>query len=602
MSAYNKFYYVSLVDTLQALLSRTDYMAEVLNPHQSNSSTLNDFCDGETFKTHPLFQCDPYALQIVAYYDELEIVNPIGTYVKKHKLGCLFFTLGNVRPRFRSALKAINLVSVVRYEDIIRFGIDSFLAPFVQDLKKLYCDGITVTIGLEKRTFFGGLVAFLADNLAAHTLGGFKQSMSFALRICRSCYTTRTLSQTCFSEKSCTLRTSESHFAQCQLLQGPLKNHYSTVYGINRLSILEEVPGFSVVNGIHHDIMHDVFEGVVPFEVKLLLQHCIQCNYFTLQLLNDRLNSYDFNDNAPTQIDDRILNQSDRKLRQSASQMMTLARELPLIIGDLVKDGDKHWEAFLMLLRICQIIVSPFINYDTIEYLQQLIEEKLLSFTELYPNETVIPKQHCMIHYPSQILRSGPLVHSWTMRHEAKLSFIKRASRRGNFKNVCLTAAKKNQLWHCQQLLCEDILHPEFKVSPKPTLSSFGEEDEHVRCVLSRTLPQEVHCTTIYHYKWVKVQSTKYTNGLFLLLKYDLISPVYGKIMDIMLVDNTAILSLQKYRTLYFDPHFNAFVVLSIPEKIAIEQHRLEYHYVIHPRTTFVSSDSQCYVTLPFIY
>ncbi len=273
VQAQKKFYYVPLLETLEKLLTYCDdYISEVENSHQSKTSLISDFCDGSTFLEHDLFSSNPKALQIIAYYDELEVVNPIGTYVKKHKLGCLFFTLGNVRPRFRSVLKAINLVGVVKHEDLKdkATGIDSFLAPFVSDLKKLYCEGVTVTINGESQTFFGGLLAFLADNLAAHALGGFKESLSFALRVCRSCFCTSSMTQTRLTESSCTLRTSENHFDVCQLLAGPLKSHFSTVYGVNRCSILEEVPGFSVINGLNHDIMHDLFEGVAQYEVKLL--------------------------------------------------------------------------------------------------------------------------------------------------------------------------------------------------------------------------------------------------------------------------------------------------------------------------------------------
>ena len=113
VSTYKRFYYVPLLETLKQLLSTNEYITEVFNSHQSNSQTLNDFCDGESFRTHPLFKEDLYALQIVAYYDELEVVNPIGTYVKKHKLGCLFFTLGNVRPRFRSVLNTLGAHAVL---------------------------------------------------------------------------------------------------------------------------------------------------------------------------------------------------------------------------------------------------------------------------------------------------------------------------------------------------------------------------------------------------------------------------------------------------------------------------------------------------------
>ena len=42
------------------------------------------------FKTHPLFSEDPCAVQLVAYYDELELFNPLGSHVKQHKLGIVF--------------------------------------------------------------------------------------------------------------------------------------------------------------------------------------------------------------------------------------------------------------------------------------------------------------------------------------------------------------------------------------------------------------------------------------------------------------------------------------------------------------------------------
>ena len=150
-----------------------------MNTHfNTDANALGDFCDGSLFQAHPLFSLDEHALQIIAYYDELEIVNPLGSYVKKHKLGCLFFFLANVRPQYRSTFKAIHLVSVARSQDIDTYGIDKFLTPFVEDLKVLYFDGIVASLNEEPHTYYGALLAFLADTLAAHALGGFKGSMS----------------------------------------------------------------------------------------------------------------------------------------------------------------------------------------------------------------------------------------------------------------------------------------------------------------------------------------------------------------------------------------------------------------------------------------
>ena len=44
-------------------------------------------CDGSLYKNHPLFAAHPDALQIILYYDDLEVCNPLGSNTKKHKIG-----------------------------------------------------------------------------------------------------------------------------------------------------------------------------------------------------------------------------------------------------------------------------------------------------------------------------------------------------------------------------------------------------------------------------------------------------------------------------------------------------------------------------------
>ena len=55
---------------------------------------MADYCDGSVFRNHPLFSVDPTALQITLYYDEVEIVNPLGSKTGKHKLGNYLMTFG----------------------------------------------------------------------------------------------------------------------------------------------------------------------------------------------------------------------------------------------------------------------------------------------------------------------------------------------------------------------------------------------------------------------------------------------------------------------------------------------------------------------------
>lgn len=603
VSHTDKFYYIPILQSLKNLLELDDFQAEVMNPHaQVSDDYLGDFCDGTSFKTHPLFSSDPFALQVIGYYDELEIVNPIGSYIKKHKLGCMFFFLANVRPQFRSTFKAIHLVAVAKHQDIVKYGIDKFLTPFVEDLKDLYCDGITVSFGGEERTIYGALLAFLADTLAAHLVGGFKESMSFSLRICRSCMITLPQVKECLVESSCLLRTPATHFEQCSLLLGPLHEHYSTSFGIKRLSKLEEVPSFSVINGVPHDIMHDLYEGVVPYELKLLLRHCVHAKYFTIEELNERIEGYDFGSNSPVPIDPKLLSKPN-KIRQSASQMMALSRELPLLIADTIAHDDQHWHSFLILLKICSIAVSPLCTHDTIAYLRILIEEKLFLFQQLYPEESMTPKLHYMVHYPSQIERLGPLIHSWNMRQEAKLSFVKRVSRRSNYKNVAKTVAKKHQFWLCHQIQADShLLTPRFESSKKVLSNPLSEEDNYIQTELLQLIPHLALDSIVEHPSWVNLQSSHLCKGVYVLLNYNLMRPVFGKVIDIVTIEQTVVLCVLKYYGHTFHAHYNCYEIGNCGAIVAVSAHVLADHRPLHARTTFVSSDKSLYIVLPYIY
>ena len=49
--------------------------------------------------------------------------------------------------------------------------------------------------------------------------------------------------------------------------------------------------------------MHDLYEGIVPYELKLLICYCINRKYFTIDELNGRMERYGFEDNKPRLFD-----------------------------------------------------------------------------------------------------------------------------------------------------------------------------------------------------------------------------------------------------------------------------------------------------------
>lgn len=84
-----------------------------------------------------------------------------------------------------------------------------------------------------------------------------------------------------------------SHQQQCSELAGDSRpcSEVSKLYGINRNSILNELTYFHVCNGaLLPDVLHDILEGALQYEVKLMLKVMVyEDEYFTLDDLNSRL-------------------------------------------------------------------------------------------------------------------------------------------------------------------------------------------------------------------------------------------------------------------------------------------------------------------------
>lgn len=113
-----------------------------------------DFTDGDIFKSHPLFLKVPTALQLILYADEIELCNPLGSHANKNKLLLIYYTLGNINPKYRSRLAAIRLLAMVKSKDLSHCSIDKILERINRDLIELY-NGVRVDTSNGERTIYG---------------------------------------------------------------------------------------------------------------------------------------------------------------------------------------------------------------------------------------------------------------------------------------------------------------------------------------------------------------------------------------------------------------------------------------------------------------
>ena len=99
-----------------------------------------------------------------------------------------------------------------------------------------------------------------------------------------------------FLEEQFVLRDRSTHENHCTSLEGSASHHFSLTYGVTRKSILQDVNHFSVAGEtLAHDIMHNLLEGVLPYETKALLKYCLQMKYFSLEVLINDSDTFSLN-------------------------------------------------------------------------------------------------------------------------------------------------------------------------------------------------------------------------------------------------------------------------------------------------------------------
>ena len=183
----------------------------------------------------------------------------------------------------------------------------------------------------------GTLAVVSADNLGSLLLGGFKESCT-SYRMCRQCMATKEDSETMvslkidyvllllrmqFTEKEFELRDKTSHEQHCKSVQEDSSGNASKEYGINRNSILNQLNYFHVCDGsLLPDIMHDILEGALQYETKLMLQTFVNVkHYFTLEEFNSRMENlelgYTESKNRPTLLSHKTLNSESNSLKQN---------------------------------------------------------------------------------------------------------------------------------------------------------------------------------------------------------------------------------------------------------------------------------------------
>ncbi len=229
-----------------------------------------------------------------------------------------YFTITNLSRKYYSKLQNIFLVAASHSDDLKVYGYNKVLEIIMADIKKI--EKVGFKLGSE--VYYGSIAQCIGDNLGIHQIFGIKQ-IFWGKRICHLCDASTEKAQERFKEKDFQIMDTTEHK---KLIE-------ERIYSI---SALNQSAYYNILENYAFDLTHDLWLGVVPLEISLVLTSLIGDKILNFDLINSRIKYFEYgiidSKNKPN-----LLNWCDSKIKikQKAAKMTCLFKVLPFIIGKL---------------------------------------------------------------------------------------------------------------------------------------------------------------------------------------------------------------------------------------------------------------------------
>lgn len=540
------YHYIPILETLKVILKQQGFDQHSPSSN-SEDDVLCDVTDGWAIKSNAMFSSDPDSLKVMLFQDAFEVANPLGSAKTKHKVLAVYFTLGNFHPHQRSTVDQIQLALLCVEKDCKYFGMDKIFNKLVSDLCELEERGIS----FNGKIYKGTVACIMGDNLGSHMIGGFTENFSTAQYFCRYCLATKSEFQsnplTVFTH-----RNPADHNETVRFLESNDEVH--THHGVKCDSVFNKLSNFHVCQpGLPACLAHDLFEGVVDYDLALFLQFLIRTQkWFSYEVLNERIKSF------PGESSDKLntIPTTGARLGGHAAQNRWLLKFLPVLVHDTIEDADNEvWGLVLLLRELVEFVCAPRLSELQIAFMKGLIELYVELRQELFPRVQLRPKHHYLLHYAHLTLQFGPLIYTWTMRFESKHSYFKRCIRASkNFINVTKSLAERHQLLQAYQS-CGTLFRSQVHVSDS---TRFYPElyDQNIKTVVGEF---DLNSSNSVVTESVQVKGTTYANGMLVLLSYAKGLLQLGQIASIFVKNETTVLLLLRGKTASWIPELGLY-------------------------------------------
>ena len=465
------------------------YMVDWHKYPSSGDGQYKSLRDGMASRNHPVLGDDEYdgidRLAFAYYYDDVEVVNPIGTARTKHKLALHYVQVLNAPPDLVSDMDTIFLVGVVLSKTQDEIGISDIVqGPINEDVNGTSFGasmrrfgreegmGIRVGSGLTHTSqyFRAFLLVVSADALAAAELLGRQKSFGPKVRsICWQCDA---------PGQGHKVPDPHVHFSPCTHVKWKSDyEHYMTLKtNAERNAFLSSrsiksfmhafnrVPHVKCVEIMPFDLMHVELEGNLKVHLYGFLHMAIKkYKWFKLAAFNFSMKRFKFitiGAKRPTPISLRqlkgckstvpgltgIIPRGDGTIVMTSGDMLRFVTHCIEIIRPLMTIEalqSAEYAALVAHVKYFNMLMSRHFTDTSIAELGAAILDAQQKFLDVPAYAKLWkPKNHFATHFPADIKRFGPPRGYWCMRFEAKNQQHKRAAKMGRWVDVPGTVAR----------------------------------------------------------------------------------------------------------------------------------------------------------------
>jgi hypothetical protein len=400
------FQYVSVVDTVAAIVSDPDYQNLPRDP--CPTGFLCDFKDGSAWKNNQYFKDNPDALTGQLYSDCVELDNPLGASKGIHKALNVYFSLVDIPKSLRSKTDNIFLVLSILEKDLQKDkkNYTHFYKPLLDDLKRLEAG---VQIG--GKTVKMGLICYSADNLEASIVGGFSQCYS-SFDVCRICHQQHQDLPEISGIPKAAPWTREEYDAAVENLKPGVRGEF----GLNSGCMFNELQSFHCIGQMPTDVMHDFCEKVASHDLMSVLKVLVSSQLFTFdeynKLLRDvKLGDYEASDRP------KPVNSKNVSIPGKAMSVALHLRLMPYFLWRILKGNVPDSDAIdlvVLLARLLEYIMADKLSVADIYNFEELVvdyfEKRSLCLQQYGSFIRMTPKYH---HLGMDLLMLLYFVHSY---------------------------------------------------------------------------------------------------------------------------------------------------------------------------------------------